>query len=642
MKTTKKQIQSEIAALKKIFSTVRLLSAEDVEKNSGVCEKHRITGHCYDSLRRNSACQNCISYRALIEKKQFSEIEKLKDGIFQVIADCREVDGKPCVLEMVKIFDEGNVVDLGDEDEKTKNLPGYFEKTYTDVLTQTYNRRYYEEYIAEEVLHGAIALIDLDDFKLYNDLFGHDIGDEVLKIVAAIIKKTVRSTDKVVRYGGDEFLVVLPDIEDIVLRRCLKEICENVKETVIKNYPAIKPSVSIGGIVCFGEAVKSAIKRADGFMYLAKKEKDCFVVDDKNNKEIKKQLSKKERVLIVDDSDINREILTDILKNEYDILEAKNGEEAISLIEKNKNEISVVLLDLIMPGMSGFDVLDYMNAHDLISDTPVITITGDESNFSMREAYEKGVSDYITRPFDVKVVYRRVSNTVKVFASQKALQSEVSRQTCEKEKNRDMIIEILSQVIEYPEGDHKGGHAGHIIEFTRLILQKLLYKTKEYGIKNSEIYTISTAAALHDIGKACIDRKILDKKGKLTAEEYEIMKKHTVYGERILKNIKNYADEPLIKYACDICRHHHERFDGGGYPDGLKGNSIPVAAQVVSICDAYDALVSERLYKKAYSHEQAVTMIKNGECGVFNPLILECFLENADKFKQKLQEEGWQ
>ncbi len=639
--TTENKVKTEMEILGNVFSAVRLLSEDEVGARTKNCESKRVVGDCFEVWNRRSACRNCISYRALTEKRQFTKIEKTKEGVFQVIADYREVDGKPCVMEMIMGFDENIVVDYADEDGCAEPLAKYFEKTYTDVLTETYNRRYYEEFLAGEELNGGIAMIDLDDFKLYNDLFGHGVGDAVLKAVAAAVKSCVRFTDKVVRYGGDEFLIVVPGVKEEAFRRCLSDICDSVKETVVDDYPAIKLSVSVGGIVCRGETIKNAAVKADEFMYIAKQKKDCVITEIKRNDNSDDLLPRKKRVLIVDDSSLNREILSGILKNEFEIIEAESGEEATAQIERYGADISAVLLDLIMPGMSGFGVLDYMNERGLMSDIPVITITGDESNDSMRLAYEKGVSDYITRPFDAKIVYRRVSNTINVYSKQKQLLSEIKREMRVKDKNRMMTVEILSQIVEHPEEDGGGTHAEHMTEFTKLILERYVTKKEAYGVKNDEIYVISTAAALHDIGKVRIDRKIVDKKGKLTPEEFEIMKTHTLLGEKMLLNIKVFEKEPLIKYAREICRYHHERFDGKGYPDGLKGNEIPISAQVVSVCDVYDALISKRSYKPAYSHEKAMEMIKNGECGAFNPLILECLEECSENFKKIANKENF-
>lgn len=636
---TKNQMNAEIETLEKTFDTVRVLKAEEVgglKKDCTVGENE----NCYEIWGRNQACPVCISYRALTEKRQFCKVEKTKAGAFQVFADYREVDGKPCVVEMIKHFKDDVIVYFTDDERRIETANDYFERSYSDILCETFNRRYYEESLAGESFTGGVAMIDLDDFKIYNDLFGHDAGDAVLKAVAKTIRKCVRSTDKVIRYGGDEFLIVAGGMTEVSFNRCMRDISDTVRSTVIDEYPSIKPTVSVGGVLCVNETLKDAVGRADEFMYLAKKKKDC-AVGEKDKRAIKsaaKFTPAKETVLIVDDSDINREILVSILKNEYDLIEAADGEECINKLNEYGTRISAVLLDLIMPNMNGFDVLDYMNKNDLIGEIPVITITGDESQDTVRVAYEKGVSDYITRPFDAKVVYRRVSNTIKVYSRQKRLIFELKSQMREKEKNRDMIVEILCRIIE-KRGGYVGNHASHITEFTRLLLEKLVSKKNDCDIKAKDIFVISTAAALHDLGKVQIDRAIIDKKGKLTNEEFEIIKTHTTAGEEMLIDLADFEDEPLVNYARQICRYHHERYDGKGYPDGLKGDEIPIAAQVVSVCDVYDALISERPYKRAYTHDEAVKMIKNGECGAFNPMILECFDECSDKFGEIIERE---
>ena len=269
---TENEIQSEMNILRKVFSTVRLLSEDDVGGRVKNCEDKRIEGDCYAVWQRRSPCKNCISYRSLTEKKQFSKIEKLKSGTYQVIADYREVDGSPCVLEMIKTFDENTAIDYGDEENKdVLPLSEYFDKTYKDVLTETYNRCYYEEYVADNVLGGGVAMLDLDDFKIYNDLFGHSVGDAVLKAVVATIKSHIRSTDRLIRYGGDEFLLIVPDIKEIAFKKWLRDVVQGVRETTVEEYPSIKPSISMGGVVCNGESVEEAVKRADEFMYIAKR-----------------------------------------------------------------------------------------------------------------------------------------------------------------------------------------------------------------------------------------------------------------------------------------------------------------------------------------------------------------------------------
>ena len=627
---TEKEIQNEIKVLKNLFSVVRLLSADDVGARTIYCANKRIEENCYEVWKRKSPCRNCISYRALVEKRQFSKVENTENGLFFVLVDYREVDGKPCVIEAIKEFDNNFVVDFGNARTPGETLTEYFDKTFKDVLTGAYNRRYYEEFIANERLTGGIAMIDIDDFKIYNDLFGHDVGDVVIKAIASVLKLNVRSGDKVIRYGGDEFLLVVSDTNSYLFERSLGYMRASVKKLSFDEYPAIKPSISAGYTICSDEKVKDVIARADELLYIAKRKKNYVASDGENNI----VSNKKNKLLIVDDSPLNREILSSILKNEYDIAEAEGGKQAIEIITNEGESFSAVLLDLVMPEMSGFDVIDYLNANCTTDFLPIIAITGDESSETKREAYEKGVSDYITRPFDAKVVYKRVSKTVKLYARQRQLVSQIMEEVNEREKNRTMLVEILSQVIEHPNDEERGSHATHMVKFSKCIFERLAKKYPEYGLTSREISVISTAAALHDIGKAAIDRSILDKKGKLTEEEFKIVKIHTILGENMLNKLKAYDDEPLMKYAKQICRHHHERFDGKGYPDGLKGDEIPLSAQVVSVCDVYDALISERPYKAAYSHEAAMEMIKNGECGEFNPDIIECFEECSDDFKR--------
>ena len=633
---SEQEIQNEIKTLKNMFTLVRLLSADDVGARTIDCTNKRIDGNCYDVWKRKSQCRNCISYRALAEKRQFSKVENTEDGLFFVMVDYREVDGKPCVIEAIKEFDDNFVVDFGSVRTPGETLNEYFDKTFKDVLTGAYNRRYYEEFIANERLTGGVAMIDIDDFKIYNDLFGHDVGDTVIKAIASVLKLNVRTGDKVIRYGGDEVFFFVSDTNRYLFERSLGYMCASVKNLSFEEYPAIKPSISVGCIVFSDEKVKDVVSRADEFLYVAKKRKNYIVSDGEPDV----VLNRKSKLLVVDDSPLNREILSSILKNEYDIVEAEDGEQAIEIITESGEDFSAVLLDLVMPGLSGFDVIDYLNANCPEDFLPIIAITGDESNESKLIAYEKGVSDYITRPFDAKVVYKRVSKTVKLYARQRELISQIMGEIRSREKSRSMLIEILSQIIEHPNDEECGWHASHMMKFTKCILERLSKMHPEYGITDRDISIISTAAALHDIGKAAIDRSILDKKGKLSEAEFRVVKLHTVLGENMLNKLKAYEKEPFMKYAKEICRHHHERFDGKGYPDGLKGDEIPLSAQVVSVCDVYDALIAERSYKPAYPHEKAIEMIKNGECGEFNPRIIECFEECAEEFKEIINEKS--
>ncbi len=344
----------------------------------------------------------------------------------------------------------------------------------------------------------------------------------------------------------------------------------------------------------------------------------------------------KYKILIADDSEMNRSILADILGEDYQIVEAENGLEAVAILKDKGPEISLVLLDIVMPGMDGFEVLAMMNKYQWIEDIPVIMISAENSTSHIDHAYEMGVADYISRPFDAVVVKRRIVNTILLYAKQKKLVNMVSDQIYEKEKRSSLMIDILSHIVEFRNGE-SGLHVLHIHIITEMLLECLLQKTKKYDLNYSDISLISTASALHDIGKIAIPDEILNKPEKLTREEFEVIKAHSETGASMLKELPYHQDEPLVKAAYEICRWHHERYDGSGYPDGLKGEEIPVSAQIVALADVYDALTSERVYKKAYSHEKAVEMILNGECGQFNPLVLECLMEISDRLKAELE-----
>ena len=345
----------------------------------------------------------------------------------------------------------------------------------------------------------------------------------------------------------------------------------------------------------------------------------------------------KETILIVDDSALNRMVLIEILgKENYTFLEAENGQQAVELLDCHP-EVDLLLLDITMPEIDGFGVLEIMNQYHWIEETPVIMISAEDAYSFIERAYDLGASDYITRPFDARVVCRRVSNTLMLYAKQKRLVQMVAEQVYEKEKVSNTMISILSHIVEF-RNNESGLHVVHIRTITELLLRWLRKKTDRYPLTEADISLISTASALHDIGKINIPEQILNKPGRLTKEEFEIVKTHSAVGEHMLRQIPFNQNEPLVKIAREICRWHHERWDGRGYPDGLKGDEIPISAQVVSLADVYDALTSERCYKAAFDHETALNMIVNGECGAFNPLLLECLMDGADQIKQAMQE----
>lgn len=342
----------------------------------------------------------------------------------------------------------------------------------------------------------------------------------------------------------------------------------------------------------------------------------------------------RETILIVDDSAMNRMLLSDILADTYNIIEAEDGEQAIAILQQHASEISIVVLDMVMPKVDGFGVLEAMNENRWIQFLPVVSISTESSPEFVERAYSLGVTDFINRPFDELIVIRRVSNTIKLYAKQRKLTNMVANEIFEKERNGSLMITILSHIVEFRNGE-SGMHVMNIGTLTEILLNQISKKDDKYYLPYAERDLIVKASALHDIGKISIPEEVLNKPGKLTDEEFEAMKQHTVIGYQMLSDL-GFQDEPLVKVSREITRWHHERYDGRGYPDGLKGDEIPLSAQIVSLVDVYDALTSERVYKPAFSHEKAIQMILNGECGAFNPLLLECLVEAQDAIRQGL------
>ena len=628
----------------KVFSVVRLLDAETI-LNAAKGKNQNISAEpcrCFDFWETGKWCSNCVSLKALEEKNKKTKLEFRENNVYQVTAHYVEVDGKPKVMELIQYLDEADIVDIDGSERLFTKLNGFQDELYRDVLTGIYNRRYYEDQLRKQILPAGIAMIDLDDFKLYNDTCGHNAGDLALTTVAGVIRGMIRrTTDILIRYGGDEFLLVMPGVKEEDFAQKLRQIQNEVHSKEVPGFSRLQLSVSIGGVLSEEHKIENAVEMADKLMYRAKNHKNTVVtavnsqmagpngVFQEDSEKIRQQ------ILIVDDSELNREILSEMLHTDFRILEAADGAQALEMLQQQGTGISLVLLDIIMPVLDGFGVLSYMAREHIIEDIPVIMISSDDSEKNIRRAYELGVSDYISRPFDAKIVYQRVFNTIKLYAKQRRLITLVTDQIYEKEKSSRMMVSILSQIVEFRNGE-SGLHVRHINILTEMLLDRLMQKTGRYHLNWNEQYLITLASSLHDIGKIGIDEKILNKPGRLTAEEFEEMKKHTVIGEEILCSLELYQNELLVKVAREICRWHHERYDGRGYPDGLKGEEIPISAQVVSLADVYDALVSDRVYKKAYSHEKAIQMILNGECGVFNPLLLECLLDIEDKIRIRI------
>lgn len=429
VKITRQQAEEEAKMLEKVFDVVRFLEGDFFEQMQddprigvkiGMCQ-------CYDFWKKNKPCENCTSMKAYAEKKQKTKLEFLDADVFLVISRYLEIDDEACVMELVKHLENDTLIDTDGRDKLVGKLKGYQDKLYIDPVTGVYNRRYFEDEIRNMQNSAGVAMIDLDDFKLYNDIYGHDMGDQVLCIVADVIKDCIRKTDKLIRYGGDEFLLILSDMVRGTLRGKLLQIQEAIENATIPNCSRLKLTASIGGVISEDGQIDEAIAKADQLMYKAKDHKAQVITECDKTIFKKEKIQNKPKILIVDNSEFNRAILKEILEETYEIIEADGGNEALQKIDEYGMKISLVLLDIIMPEKDGFDVLKYMEEERLISDIPVIIISSEDSANYIRRAYEMGVSDYINRPFDANIVYQRVSNTVKLYAKQRRLMAMVTR-----------------------------------------------------------------------------------------------------------------------------------------------------------------------------------------------------------------------
>lgn len=429
VKITRQQAEEEAKMLEKVFDVVRFLEGDFFEQMQddprigvkiGMCQ-------CYDFWKKNKPCENCTSMKAYAEKKQKTKLEFLDADVFLVISRYLEIDDEACVMELVKHLENDTLIDTDGRDRLVGKLKGYQDKLYIDPVTGVYNRRYFEDEIRNMQNSAGVAMIDLDDFKLYNDIYGHDMGDQVLCIVADVIKNCIRKTDKLIRYGGDEFLLILSDMVRGTLRGKLLQIQEAIENATIPNCSRLKLTASIGGVISEDGQIDEAIAKADQLMYKAKDHKAQVITECDKTIFKKEKIQNKPRILIVDASEFNRAILKEILEETYEIIEADGGNEALHKIDEYGMKISLVLLDIIMPEKDGFEVLKYMEEERLISDIPVIIISSEDSANYIRRAYEMGVSDYINRPFDANIVYQRVSNTVKLYAKQRRLMAMVTR-----------------------------------------------------------------------------------------------------------------------------------------------------------------------------------------------------------------------
>ena len=605
---TDAEAAAEVARAAKIYPVVRLLSADQVKSDRNCL----LAGDRCPCLRQSSL-------EAMTSSDEISE-RLLNDGVeYRARIRSLMVEGEPHVLLMVRPIDER---EAAEED-----------PVYTDVLTSVRNRRYYEEKLHSARMNAGVAMIDLDDFRAFNDTCGRHAGDLALGAVAAAIRSGIRSTDELVRLGCDKFVAVMPNIPSDDFARRLRHVSDAVHATIVPGHEHVSLSACVGGVRINGETVEEGVNRAVQLLSHAKAKPGTVVTD---TDAIETFQSEKPSILIVDDSEMNRAILNEMLKDEYRILEADNGRTALDMVDRYGDELSLVLLDIIMPGINGFEVLGELSRRSVADSLPVVMISSEDSDDVVLRAYELGASDYINRPFNARVVHRRVSNTIRLYAKQRRLTNLLSQQYNERVKNSRMLIDVMAGVMELRNGE-SGLHVTHIEKLTELLLGCLVHRSDKFPLDNEQRSAIAMASALHDIGKMSIDDAILNKPGRLTTEEFEIMKTHTTLGADMLLELgRQHAGNPLLEYAYQIARWHHERWDGKGYPDGLKGDDIPIAAQVVSVADVYDALTSVRVYKDAIPHEEAIQMILDGKCGEFNPLLLDCLLEVQDQIAETL------
>ncbi len=610
---SREELDAEIGRLLGVYPVVRFLDEEDIEKED----------HCL-LYGDSCVCMRGVCRNVLHNGDSQMHRVLMGDQLHRASAQRVNVDGKPGVLMCARPVDAAVGGMLSQE------------LLYHDALSGAYNRRFYEDNLRNQHVFAGVAVLDLDDFKLVNDTLGHHAGDVAIKTAVDVLRSCIRSSDMLVRYGGDEFVLVIPGISADVFARKLHDMGDKLAETPVPGYESINLTISIGGVLSEGRTVEEAVRQADGLMYKAKGRKNLVITDsdDLDSYEFHKPL-----LLVVDDSEMNRLILSEMLKDQYEIIEADCGEAGIACLEQHGSGVSLVLLDIVMPGVDGFDVLSCMSRNGWIDDIPVIMISSEDSDDSVLRAYELGASDYISRPFDSRIVRQRVSNIMRLYTKQRRLSTMLAQQFYERERESRMLVDIMGGAMELRNGE-SGPHVQHVRKLTEMMLEHLMRKTDRYHISSSERSTIAAASTLHDLGKLSIPDNILNKPGRLTPEEFEIMKTHTTIGADMLEGMVQYRDSALVRAARDICRWHHERYDGGGYPDGLKGEAIPISAQVVSLVDVYDALTSDRVYKKAFSHEKTMHMILNGDCGAFNPLLIDCLIDLQDRIVTEKDKQG--
>lgn len=613
---TRQQAEQEMEQLRKVFPSVRMLTAEQVQAGEAVGDAAR---------------------QALEEKTTHSRMEYRGQELYEVTALFAQVEGTPCVLELERRLDRIMLLDPEKSEQLFNNLAEYRGKLYRDAVTGAYNERYYQEKYRSRILTAGVAVLRVDDFKAANDVYGRYAGNSVLETVAGVLRRNLGEKDRLIRRGEDRLLLLLPEVGQSDFGQKLEHLRLQLAAAGVPGYSHLHISVSIGGVWIRDGEVSAAVEHAERLATYAQMQKNTVITEQQPERTAAAPVHRRQSVLIVDDSELNRKMLGQMLGSRFDIAEAASGEACLQLLEQNATGISIVLLDIHMPGIDGFTVLEEMNQKNLLEQIPVIMISSEDTVDAVRRAFDLGASDYISRPFDAKVVYQRIINTIQLYAKQRRLSAMAADLAFEKERASRMMIGILSQVVEKRNGESRD-HVQRVAQLTSMLLAGLAQKTDRYPLTREMRRTIATAAALHDIGKMEICEDLLHKEGPLTEAERRTLQSHTLLGAQMLEEQPECRDDAFARTAYNICRWHHERYDGGGYPDGLQGEQIPIEAQVVGLADVYERLVSRPVDGHARTHSEVVQMICTGVCGAFNPLLLDCLQDMEAEIARAMQD----
>lgn len=613
---TRQQAEQQMEQLRKVFPSVRMLTAEQVQAGEAVGDAAR---------------------QALEEKTTHSRMEYRGQELYEVTALFAQVEGTPCVLELERRLDRIMLLDPEESEQLFNNLAEYRGKLYRDAVTGAYNERYYQEKYRSRILTAGVAVLRVDDFKAANDVYGRYAGNSVLETVAGVLRRNLGEKDRLIRRGEDRLLLLLPEVGQSDFGQKLEHLRLQLAAAGVPGYSHLHISVSIGGVWIRDGEVSAAVEHAERLATYAQMQKNTVITEQQPERTAAAPVHRRQSVLIVDDSELNRKMLGQMLGSRFDIAEAASGEACLQLLEQNATGISIVLLDIHMPGIDGFTVLEEMNQKNLLEQIPVIMISSEDTVDAVRRAFDLGASDYISRPFDAKVVYQRIINTIQLYAKQRRLSAMAADLAFEKERASRMMIGILSQVVEKRNGESRD-HVQRVAQLTSMLLAGLAQKTDRYPLTREMRRTIATAAALHDIGKMEICEDLLHKEGPLTEAERRTLQSHTLLGAQMLEEQPECRDDAFARTAYNICRWHHERYDGGGYPDGLQGEQIPIEAQVVGLADVYERLVSRPVDGHARTHSEVVQMICTGVCGAFNPLLLDCLQDMEVEIARAMQD----